>query len=157
MNNNLACFISCFCIPTIQTYIQFWRQLSTLVVTNSPEPPTTCCNINSAAICPLRVSACLMRFLELIILPKQHSNGCLCNGNFCAFGAVEGGLLNTICMNFISLLSFIKGGWTGRHEQKFRHPRWKRLMLHTHTQLSVLRDFCMQPRNDSQTTSERRV
>jgi hypothetical protein len=156
MNNNLTCFISCFSVPTIQTYIQFWRQLSTLVITYSPEPPTTCCTINSSAICPLSVFACLMWFLELIILPKQHSHSHLCNGNFCAFGEVEVGLLNTICMNFISLLSF-KGRWMEGHEQKFRHTRCKRLMLHTHTQLSVLRNFCMQPRNDTQTTSERRV
>jgi hypothetical protein len=156
MNNDLTCFISCFAVPTIQTYIHFWGQLSTPVITNSPELPTTCCNINSSAICPPSVSACLMRFLELIILPKQHSHSCLCNGNFCAFGEVDGGLLNTICMNFISLLSF-KGGCLEGNEQKFRHTRWGPLMLHTHTQISVLRNFCMQPRKDSQTTSERRV
>jgi len=55
------------------------------------------------------VCLCLMWFLELMIVPKQHWHSCLCNGNFCAFGEVEGGLLNTICMHFIGLLSF-KGG-----------------------------------------------
>jgi hypothetical protein len=39
-------------------------------------------------------------------------------------------------MNCISLLSF-KDGWMEGHEQKFRHTRWERLMLHTHTQLCL--------------------